>query len=337
VHRRSRRGRRSNVTARSPGIREENIARQGLVCQAAPELEAYLLGPEGQLLEVGMPCYGIETLGRFAEPLRRVIDATAGFATIEAWHHEHGPGQFEINIAPQRLLEAADALFLLRTATREAAALAGSKLSWMAKPFSGLNGSACQINLSLWSVDGDTNLLADAADPLRLSVLARQFIAGLLEHLDELAAILLPNANSYRRVVPGHFAPLAKAWGVDNRTAALRVVVDTPRATRVEIRVGGADICAHLALPALVAAGLDGIRRSLDPGAPASGDLDIQDGGKLIDDWRTALECFERSPWAAAALSPELHRLCGQVKHQEYERWRRHVSDFERSEYFGLF
>ena len=315
---------------------ERDLSVRGSTLRVAPELEAYLLRADGERIEPGMPCYAFESTIAYAEALRAVVDAVSAFAPLEAWHHEHGPGQLEINVAPLPLLEAADALFLARSAGREAAAMHGFRLTWMAKPLNGLNGSACQVNMSLAGRDGSPSF-HDGSSGDGLSSTARHFVGGLLEHLDAMSAVLLPNANSFRRVLPGHFAPVSKAWGFDNRTAALRVIADSPASTRVEVRVPGADIAAHLALPLLAAAGLDGVDRGRDPGPPAAGDLERQETARIIDDWRQALDAFDASDWAARVMGAELHALFLAVKRQEYERWRRHVSDFDRVEYGAVF
>jgi glutamine synthetase len=206
----------------------------------------------------------------------------------------------------------------------------------MAKPYNDLNGSACQLNLSLQD-DSGANLFAandgSNGDSCRPSELCLHFVAGVLDHLDELAAVFLPNGNSYRRVVPGRFAPVTRAWGMDNRTAAVRVIAQRPETTRVELRVPGADICAHLALPAFVAAGLDGIDRKLDPGPAAEGNLDAGDLPRVVTDWAAALQLFADSPWVSKVFGPELRGTFLAVKQQEFARFRNWVSDFDTREY----
>ena len=112
-------------------------------------------------------------------------------------------------------------------------------------------------------------------------------ISGVLAHLDGLAAIYLPNASSYWRIVPGAFAPFPRAWGLDTRT---------------ELRICGGDVNLSLVLAALVAADADGIRNRIDPGAPAQGDLAAPDVERLPLDWGEALDAFEASGWVKSAL-----------------------------------
>jgi glutamine synthetase len=313
---------------------EARLAKRGWQARVAPEIEFYVTAPDGTPLVEGYPCYGMENRFRLRHEIAAVVEATAPFADCEGWQHEHGPGQIEINVRPQPLLAAADALYGIRSAVREAAAAGGFAATFMAKPFNEKNGSSCQVNISLVDEAG-RNLFHDAAAPDRLSELARGFVAGILDSFDDLAALYLPHANSYKRVVPGFFAPVTRAWGVDNRTAAVRVINDTPASTRIEFRVCGGDIAPHLVLPALVAAGLDGIERKLDAGAPARGNLDELELPRIVDDWRAALDRFAASRRAADLLGPELRDLYARVKRAEYRRYQRYVGDFDRDFYRG--
>jgi glutamine synthetase len=314
---------------------DAELTRLGLTCRVAPELEFYLMSPDGQALERGSPCYGLEASSSYEEALEKILAVVGTFWTVEGWHHEHGPGQFEINVGHVPLLEAADALYATRVAVRTAAAQAGLRATFLAKPYSDLNGSSCQLNFSLQDQHG-TALFSDPHAPQALSDTCRYFVGGILEQLDVLAAILLPNGNSFRRIVPGHFAPVARAWGLDNRSAAVRVVSATPTSTRVEVRVPGADIAAHLAIPALVAAGLRGISTRRSPGPPARGNLD-DSTTRITDDWGRALDAFAGSSWIAETLGPELAAQFLQVKLHEYARFRGCVSDFDRREYGSQF
>jgi glutamine synthetase len=310
----------------------QQLAAAGFEARIAPELEFYVTAGDGTPIEPGFPCYGTETLHGYDTAVRSALTAVRAFWQIEAWHHEHGPGQFEINVRHAPYREAIDGLHGARIAVREAVARAGMRASFMAKPRSALNGSACQLNVSLQDRSG-TNLFASDDGAGLPSELCRHFVGGVLAHLDELAAVLLPNGNSYRRVVPGHFAPITRAWGIDNRTAAVRVAGDTPPSTRVELRVPGADICAHLAVPAFVAAGLDGIARGTDPGPAAEGDLEQEDRTRIVTDWAAALDRFAQSEWVATTFGPDLQKAFLSVKRQELARFRNWVSDFDTSEY----
>ena len=202
----------------------------------------------------------------------------------------------------------------------------------MAKPFDGQSGNSCHVHLSLTHEDG-SNAFAAPGEPDRISPMCRHFMGGVLAHLDELVAIFLPNANSYRRIVPGAFAPFSRAWGIDNRTAAIRVLNEEPESTRTELRICGGDVNLYLALGALLRAGIDGIRKRTDPGPAAKGDLDQQDVARLPRDWGVALDAFEASDWARDAFGEEFCRTYSLIKRYEYEKFRRTVSSTERELY----
>ena len=209
----------------------------------------------------------------------------------------------------------------------------GQRVTFMAKPFAAHAGNSCHIHLSLLREDG-SNAFASPAEPLGINDVCRSFIAGVLMHIDELSAILLPSANSYRRIVPGLFAPYSRVWGIDNRTAAVRVLTKSPESTRVEIRLCGGDVNLYLAFAGFLAAGLDGIRTKLDPGMPARGDLDGQDLERVSQDWGRALEAFESSDWVKQALGEEFCENYLHVKRSELDKYQKledgEVDAFER-------
>lgn len=172
-----------------------------------------------------------------------------------------------------------------------------------------------------------SNALAAADAPDRISTTCRHFMSGVLTHLDELVAIFLPNANSYRRIVPGASAPFSRARGIDNRTAAIRVLNQEPESTRTELRSCGGDVNLYLGLAALLSAGVDGIRNQTDPGPPAKGDLDEQDIARLPQNWGDA---FDASDWARHAFGKDFCPNYSTIKRYEYDRFRRTVTDTER-------
>lgn len=305
----------------------------GLSARVAPELEFYLANGSGEPLGAGSPCYIARNRTGLQAQMDPLLEAIAPFFIVRGWHHEHGPGQVEVNVEHAPLLEAGDALHASRNMLKEAAILNGFRVTAMAKPYNGRNGCSCQLNISILDRSG-SNIFAALDDPLRISDACRHFVGGILAHMDELAAVYLPNGNSYKRVVPHHFAPTSKAWGIENRTAAVRVVASSPKATRVEFRVCGGDINGYLAPAALLASGLDGMRNQIDPGPPMEGDLDTQEVPRITADWTRALSDFADSQWVGVALGEEAKALYLLVKRAEFARYRAAVSDIDRLEYF---
>jgi len=310
----------------------EALAERGLQARIAPEMEFYLLDGDFQPRVMGMPCYGMESRFRLREALAPLIAAAEPHARLLGYHHEHAPGQIELNVAPVEALQAADDLQRLRQCLREAALAHGHRVSFMAKPFNGLNGNACQLNLSLWDHTG--NRCWDSEEEA-LSALALHAIGGLLAHLPELTAILLPTANAYKRLVPGHFAPLTLGWGLDNRGVAVRACGEHESA-RLELRVCGGDINPYLAMAGMLAAVIAGLDDQSKPGLPLEGDLDSRDLPRLPGDWAAAVAAFEDSAWAREALGEDFHALFGRFQRFELSRYQRLVSDIDRQLYLPV-
>ncbi len=196
-------------------------------------------------------------------------------------HAEYGPGQMEISLGKSTGLSAADHVCLLRETTRAVAQQHGLHASFAPKPFvEQFAGNGLHWHLSLWGTDGNEdeqdNLSYDAADPQRLSELGRQFLGGILAHLPGLVALTCASVNSYARLQPQHWSSAYACWGLDNREAAIRVPAlsscQGTESLRLEVRCADHSANPYLALGGLIAAGLDGIQRQLDPGVPCQVD-----------------------------------------------------------------
>ncbi len=205
--------------------------------------------------------YSILGGGR-VEPLLRTIRnemATAGLE-VESAKGECNPGQHEIAFRFGEVVSNCDNHVIYKNGAKEIAAAQGQSLSFMAK-FDEREGNSCHVHLSLRGTD-DSSVFADAGRAGGRSELFEQFVAGLLTTLREFTIFYAPNINSYKRFAPGSFAPTAVAWGADNRTCALRVV-GHGAGLRVENRVPGGDVNPYLAVAAMMAGGLHGIREKL--------------------------------------------------------------------------
>jgi glutamine synthetase len=197
---------------------------------------------------------------------------------VEQAINEYGPGQVEVAIKYADVLRAADNQVKLRDAVRGTVeVLHGLIASFAAKPFADGIGSGAHIHFSLWSPDGTRNLLyaADAGDKV-LSPLGRAFMAGVLEHLPALIALTCPSHNSYERLKPGAWAGSTVSWGIDNREATVRVASPfrgrEEESTNLELKACDPTCNPYLALGGLIHAGLDGVRRGLEPSEPARKD-----------------------------------------------------------------
>jgi glutamine synthetase len=242
---------------------------------------------------------------------------------------ENGPGQYEVNLkhVPDALL-AADHAFLLKRVVKGVARRHGLDATFMAKPYGDLAGSGMHVHCSLQDSAG-RNVFAgpDGAPTPAL----RHAVGGMLATAAEAMLLLAPHANSYRRLCPGAHAPTVVNWGVDNRTAAIRVV-QGGRATRLEHRVAGADTNPYLALAGVLAGGLHGLRTEADPGPPTEGDP--RPGQEVLPiNWDDALDAFVSSEVMGRYLGAEYQHLFSACKRQEQAEFRRRVTDVEFDAY----
>src|ERR1700761_978456 len=192
----------------------------------------------------------------------------------EFHHHEvSSGGQGEIDMRFQPLLRMADQMMIYKYVVKNTAAVAGKTATFMPKPIFQENGSGMHVHQSLWK-DGDP-LMYGAGGYAHLSDLAKHYIGGLLTHAPALLAFCAPTTNSYRRLVPGYEAPVNLVYSARNRSACVRVPMyhEAPKSKRIEFRSPDPTANPYLAFSALMMAGLDGIKRELDPGEPLDADL----------------------------------------------------------------
>jgi glutamine synthetase len=182
---------------------------------------------------------------------------------LEGLHTETGPGVYEAAIAFSGALEAADRAALFKTAVKEIAYRHGIVASFMAKWNQKLPGSGGHLHLSLWDRAGRKNAFYDARDEASMSATFKSWLAGQLRCLPEILPFFAPTVNSYKRLVDGYWSPTKPTWGIDNRTTAFRVIPASEKSTRVEVRIGGADLNPYLAVAAAVASGLYGVEKGL--------------------------------------------------------------------------
>src|SRR3990170_1752870 len=185
---------------------------------------------------------------------------------VEAGHHEVAHGQHEIDFRYTDVLTTADNVATFRFVVRTIARRHGLHATFMPKPIAGINGSGMHTHQSLFK--GKKNAFFDPKGPYQLSQTCLHYIGGLLEHARGFSAVTNPLINSYKRLVPGYEAPVYIAWAERNRSPLVRVPAARGDATRVELRMPDPSCNPYLALAVMLAAGLDGIKRKVDPGAP---------------------------------------------------------------------
>jgi glutamine synthetase len=290
-------------------------------------------------LSPGMFGYSLVRLGQSRDYVNALFDEMAAFGVpIEGLHTETGPGVMEAAILYSEALEAADRAVLFKSGAKEIGHRFQIMPSFMAKWNADLPGCSGHIHQSLWDADRRQNLCHDDGDPRRMSPLFKSYVAGQLQALPELLALLAPTVNSYKRLVEGAWAPTKANWGVDNRTTALRVIPGGAKSTRLETRVGGSDANPYLALAAAIGSGLLGIERQLTLEAePVTGSGYADARAPALP--RNLAEATER--FAASAVARELF---GDVfvdhfaatRRWEWGQFGKAVTDWERRRYFEI-
>jgi glutamine synthetase len=262
------------------------------------------------------------------EPLLRDIRlgmAKAGM-TVESAKGECNPGQHEIAFLYKDALTTCDQHVVYKTGAKEIAAAHGCSLTFMAKP-NDKEGNSCHIHLSFRDADGRPVMSGDGEHGL--SQAGGQIIAGLLDGLRELTLLFAPNVNSYKRYAEGSFAPTTVAWGVDNRTCALRLVGHGP-SLRVECRVPGGDVNPYLAVSGLVAAALSGVERELPLPAPVPGNAyGLGDYPRVPATLGEAAALWSSSALAAGAFGPEVVAHYANMARVELDAYNAAVTDWE--------
>jgi glutamine synthetase len=308
------------------------------------------------------PSYDLKSLARqagFLHELGAALQA-CGLDVLQL-DHEDAHGQYEVNFAYDEALASADHLMLFKLAAHALAEARGLVFSMMPKPFAGQPGSGMHFHVSLWEAAPGGRCLFDAADAALhgacegsgalaphsdLGPLGRHFVAGVLAHAPALCALAAATVNSYRRLGPGPsitgttWAPVCIAHGPNNRTALVRTLPG-----RFEWRLPDASANPYLATAALVAAGLDGIDRGLDPGPTFTEDLfELGPTGwarhglaRLPTSLESALDALEADPVVCGALGTELSREFLRLKREEWAAWSREVTPWELQRYAAAF
>ena len=311
----------------------DEMGELGFEAMAALEYEIRLWDGGGQPLSSGIS-YSLTEIGRYGEFVSQLVPALEALGVeLSAVHTEAGPGLLELNLGPKRGLRAADDAALVKFAVKELAASMGMRASFLAKTAPGEEGSSGHIHFSCW--DGQTNAFAgpDATDPVPAAFASA--IAGVLEHLPGASLLLNPNVNSYKRLVPGWFAPINATWGYENRSCAVRAIrSDRPGLWRLECRRPGADANPYLALAAVTASAADGIRNKAEPPPPIEGDAyALSDLPELPGSLESAIRAFEEDRVLRSALGEGFSAYFTTSRAWELKAWRETVTDWERERY----
>jgi glutamine synthetase len=334
----------------------DRLAKQGLTLYTGIEPEFMLLtrGADGRLApfdgtdRLDKPCYDYKGLSRASAFLEETVGALRNVGVdVYQIDHEDANSQFEVNFTYADALTSADNFTLVKMAVSEIARSHGMIGSFMPKPFSNRTGSGAHFHISLGSSE-QKNLFHDPADAqgLQLSQMAYHFLGGLLHHARALAAVCAPTVNSYKRLVVGRalsgatWAPAYVAYGDNNRTSCVRIP-----GGRLEFRLPDAGCNPYLVTAAIIAAGLDGVERRLDPGKANNTNLyEVPPAelarlgiGVLPQNLLEAVIALEQDEVVQAGLGPELAAEFIQLKKMEWTEYARHVSDWETDRYLEFF
>lgn len=321
----------------------------GYIFNVGPECEFFLFNQDDQ----GNPTtvsfdtgsyFDLEPLGQGEDVRREIVLALEdmGFE-VEASHHEVAPGQHEIDFRFDEAIAAADRLMTFKLAVKTIARRYGMHATFMPKPIEGVSGSGLHANMSLFR--NGVNVFNDPEDPEGLSLVARQFIAGLLAHIRGISAIANPLVNSYKRLIPGFEAPCNISWSLHNRSPLIRIPASRGENTRIELRSPDPASNPYLLMAVCLAAGLDGIRRQLDPGpsvntnfyaltAEARADLGVDE---LPANLAAALDEMEKDQLLHQVLGEHVMEIYVAAKRKEWDDYRKVVTPWEIERYLRLY
>lgn len=308
----------------------------------APELEFYLVAvntdpdiplqpPVGRSgrQEIGRQAYGIDAVNEFDPIFEDVYDyCEEQDIDIDTLSHEAGAAQIEVNFNHGDPVEAADQAFLFKRTVREVAMRHGVYATFMAQPMQTEPGSAMHIHQSMIDRKTGKNLFSD--DSGKDTDLFRHYLGGLQRYLPYAVPLFAPNVNSYRRF--GHKqtdSPINVEWGVDNRTAGLRVPVSKPENRRVENRLPGADGNAYLTIASTLACGLLGMLEEIDPTESIKGSA-YKKGQTLPYHLADAIKKFKACKPLAGVLGERFVKCYVSIKEAEFKAYNAVISSWER-------
>jgi len=320
----------------------DEAALDGLRVKTGVEPEFFLLTPEGDRIadpydNAEKPCYDQQAMMRQYDVISEVCDYMLELGW-EAYQndHEDATGQYEMNWKYDDVLQTADKHSFFKFMMKSVAEKHGLRATFMPKPFKGLTGSGCHAHISVWSLDGMTNVFADKTKELGLSDQGRHFLGGIMKHASALAAICNPTVNSYKRINAPRtssgatWAPNTVTWTGNNRTHMVRV----PGPGRFELRLPDGAANPYLMQAVILAAGLDGVRSKADPGPRHDIDMyqmghTITNAPKLPLNLLDALREFDRDETLKSMMGDEFSAAFLKLKHKEWNNYSAHFSKWE--------
>jgi glutamine synthetase len=307
------------------------LAGLGYTAQVGVEFEFYLLDPDGAAFQNDIHAYSLENANALEPLIADLYETLGAFTRLEGIQTEYGPGQVETNLVYTDALDAADDASRLKYAAKEVARRHGKIASFMPKPFSEHSGSSQHLHISLWR-DGEPAFAGHNGAENELTLHA---IAGLLEHLPSITLFGAHSVNAYRRFVPDSFAPDSVSWSRDNRSAAVRSLIEAdPKATRIELRSGASDANPYWLVASALAAVIAGIEAGRRPPASEGGNL-YGKGVPLPESLGVALALATYDDTITEILGADSVHDFAAIARSEWQQYSNHVSDWERLRYLA--
>jgi len=286
----------------------------------------------------GQPIFVTAIANRYPQydKLMRVL-ALSGVDMITG-NSEFGPGQWELNFDALNGIAAADRAFVFKNTVKEYLRTEGLLATFMSKPYKGLSGSCSHLHVSLYDLNTGDNVFLDAANPDGMSAIMQSFVQGILDHAPAAQAIWNPTPNCYRRIRPGTFAPSNISWGVEDRSASVRIKASKDKRQHLEVRVPSALSNPYLTAAATIAAGLLGVKAGATL-APERAGLKENDPSfaKLPTEMHESLAALAADEALAGMLGAEFIKVFTGVKAAEIRRLRDEIPAAETNEYFDLY
>ncbi|MGV8144541.1 MAG: type I glutamate--ammonia ligase [Methanothermobacter sp.] len=320
--------------------------KQGYSYNIGPEPEFFIIGENeyGQIVPADDGVYfDVEPVDQGTDVRRELVLGLESLNfDIEVSHHEVGPGQHEIDFKFDNAMKTADAVITFKQAIKAIVDKLGYMVTFMPKPFFGVNGSGMHCHQSLFK-DGK-NLFFDPDGENQLSEEALYFTGGLLKHSKALAAVVAPTVNSYKRLVPGYEAPVYIAYGLKNRSTLVRIPASRGIGTRVEFRCPDPSCNPYLAFAAMLEAGMDGIDNKISPGEPTELDvfnlnpdeLDTVGIDTLPSSLWEAYHALEKDEIVKSSLGEHVYSKYMEFKKQEWDEYRIQVFKYEQDRYLTI-
>jgi glutamine synthetase len=315
-------------------------ANMGFDVMMGLELEFYLLNAETR-----EPIFqGVHAFNTLRNQYFPIVDELLNHliaSGIDLIDHgcEYGPGQMEINYGPSIGIEAADKAFTFKHAVKEICQKAGYLATFMSRPFTEQTGCGCHVHVCLIDRETGKNLFLEPSDHNGLSDIAKSFIQGILDHGEAMMPLIAPTPNCYRRYIEPTFVSIYTGWGIQDRTGMVRVKASHDESTHIEMRAASSISNPYLSAAATVAAGLLGIKQGLTLQPPIEGrglhaDQSLRCLPQTLDQ---ALDSLAADQDMCELLGNEFVQVFSAVKHHELNRFRAHVSDWEKNEYMEIY